>query len=73
MDAKSQVSKNRGFYYYYFFFKNIHFQVPIVVTEVLAVNERKGPAAEQEDNDNYRWNLRFPKGSHCIKGRRSGV
>ncbi|PAV81527.1 hypothetical protein WR25_18203 [Diploscapter pachys] len=48
-------------------------QVPVVATEILAKNERKGPDAEQEDNDNYRWNLRFPKGSHCIKGRRSGV
>ncbi|PAV83740.1 hypothetical protein WR25_25121 [Diploscapter pachys] len=42
-------------------------QVPIVATEILAANERKGPDAEQEDNDNYRWNLRFPKGSHCHK------
>ncbi|PAV67536.1 hypothetical protein WR25_06695 [Diploscapter pachys] len=47
-------------------------QVPVVATEILAKNERKGPDAEQEDNDNYRWNLRFPKESHCIKGRRSG-
>ncbi|PAV77179.1 hypothetical protein WR25_20735 [Diploscapter pachys] len=30
-------------------------------------NERKAPDAEQEDNDNYRRNLRFPKGSHCHK------
>ncbi|PAV64549.1 hypothetical protein WR25_01648 [Diploscapter pachys] len=42
---------------------NLH--VPVVATEILAKNERKGPDAEQEDNDNYRWNLRFPKGSHC--------
>ena len=68
MDANLQVSKNC-----ILLFLNIHFQVPVVATEILAKNERKGPDAEQEDNDNYRWNLRFPKGSHCIKGRRSGV
>ena len=43
------------------------------IIQISAKNEHKGPAAEQEDNENYRWNLRFPKGSHCIKGRRSGV
>ncbi|PAV92120.1 hypothetical protein WR25_10650 [Diploscapter pachys] len=42
-------------------------QVPIVATEILAENELKGPDAEQKDNDNYRWNLRFPKESHCHK------
>ncbi|PAV78065.1 hypothetical protein WR25_21303 [Diploscapter pachys] len=47
-------------------------QVPVVATEILPGNEIKGPDAEQEDKDNYRWNLRFPKESHCIKGQRSG-
>ncbi|PAV65245.1 hypothetical protein WR25_06649 [Diploscapter pachys] len=44
-----------------------NFHVPIVATEILPIDERKGPDAEQEDKDNYRWNLRFPKESHCHK------
>ncbi|PAV78484.1 hypothetical protein WR25_09546 isoform F [Diploscapter pachys] len=42
-------------------------QVPVVATEIEAKDERKGPDSEQEDNDNYRWNLKFPKESHCHK------